>query len=65
MSPQIRLGVAALGFVAGITFLHLALNTRTFDLKSNANGSCQEFRVGFLPVTCHLTCPVTHFINEQ
>ena len=23
------------------------------------------FRVGFIPVTCHLTCPVTHFINDQ
>ena len=23
------------------------------------------FRVGFIPVTCHLTCPVTHFINEN
>ena len=23
------------------------------------------FGVGFLPVTCHLTCPVTHFINKE
>ena len=23
------------------------------------------FRVGFIPVTCHLTCPVTNFINEK
>ena len=22
-------------------------------------------RVGFIPVTCHLTCPVTDFINKQ
>ena len=25
----------------------------------------ERFRVGFLPVTCHLTCPVTNFINDQ
>lgn len=25
----------------------------------------QAYRVGFLPVTCHLTCPVTDFINKQ
>ena len=24
-----------------------------------------RIRVGFIPVTCHLTCPVTHFINEN
>ncbi|HTI72982.1 MAG TPA: ABC transporter substrate-binding protein [Candidatus Limnocylindria bacterium] len=24
-----------------------------------------KFRVGFLPVTCHLTCPVTDFINKN
>ena len=24
-----------------------------------------KFRVGFLPVTCHLTCPVTDFINKS
>lgn len=28
-------------------------------------GRADKFQVGFLPVTCHLTCPVTHFINEQ
>ena len=24
-----------------------------------------RFRVGFLPVTCHLTCPVTDWINKN
>ncbi|MEP6667560.1 MAG: ABC transporter substrate-binding protein [Chthoniobacter sp.] len=24
-----------------------------------------KFKIGFLPVTCHLTCPVTDFINQQ
>ena len=25
----------------------------------------RDFKVGFLPVTCHLTCPVTDYINQQ
>src|SRR5439155_11610467 len=25
----------------------------------------EKYRVGFLPVTCHLTCPVTDFINKN
>src|SRR5260370_32754298 len=28
-------------------------------------GGQQKFRIGFLPVTCHLTCPVTDFINKN
>src|SRR6185503_2277087 len=28
-------------------------------------GAQQKFRVGFIPVTCHLTCPVTDFINTS
>ncbi len=27
--------------------------------------STDKFKIGFLPVTCHLTCPVTDFINTQ
>src|ERR1700744_2806504 len=27
--------------------------------------SKEKFKIGFLPVTCHLTCPVTDFINQQ
>jgi NitT/TauT family transport system substrate-binding protein len=46
-----------------ITALHGTLNLRWFAKKpAQAAG---KFRVGFLPVTCHLTCPVTDFINKQ
>ena len=45
--------------VVAITALHLAFNVRPFGAGSAG------FRVGFLPVTCHLTCPVTDFINKQ
>ena len=46
-----------------ISFLHATLNLGVFaPHKSTAEA---PFRVGFLPVTCHLTCPVTDFINKQ
>ena len=49
-----------------ITVLHSELNLhfRPFGGKKPA-GEQEKFRVGFLPVTCHLTCPVTDFINKS
>ena len=48
-----------------ITFVHAWLNLHLFA-AGNARGTDQnKFRIGFLPVTCHLTCPVTDFINKQ
>src|SRR5260221_11921064 len=44
-----------------ITALHLTFNLHVF---SGLTGN-ESFRVGFLPVTCHLTGPVTDFINKQ
>lgn len=48
-----------------ITLLHGALNLRWFaEKRAGASGS-GKYRLGFLPVTCHLTCPVTDYINQQ
>lgn len=47
-------------WLTAITFLHGRLNLGWFKPKSKA-----DFSVGFLPVTCHLTCPVTDFINKN
>ena len=33
-------------------------------LRGQPNSSLQELNVGFLPVTCHLTCPVTDFATK-
>ncbi len=33
--------------------------------KTAAVAETARFRVGFLPVTCHLTCPVTDWINKS
>ena len=29
------------------------------------SGQAEKYHLGFLPVTCHLTCPVTDFINRE
>lgn len=58
---------AAVLWLGLITCLHLALNLNVhFFSRQKAVATGQEkFRVGFLPVTCHLTCPVTDFINRN
>ena len=64
MSFRRTLVITAVVVLASITLLHGWLNLNWF--KAGAGGPHREpFRVGFLPVTCHLTCPVTDFINKQ
>jgi NitT/TauT family transport system substrate-binding protein len=46
-----------------ISMLHATLNLGL--LRSHPGQTGEPFRVGFIPVTCHLTCPVTDFINKQ
>jgi NitT/TauT family transport system substrate-binding protein len=47
-----------------ITVLHGGLNLKWFASKSTTD-TAEKYRIGFLPVTCHLTCPVTDFINKE
>jgi NitT/TauT family transport system substrate-binding protein len=61
------LGVLVIGLVLG--FLHAWLNLgfdplRAAGLRKQA-AAVETFKVGFLPVTCHLTCPVTDWINKN
>lgn len=46
--------------LAAISALHATLNLHVLERRR-----AETFRVGFIPVTCHLTCPVTDFINKQ
>jgi NitT/TauT family transport system substrate-binding protein len=56
----------AICWIALITTLHLCLNLKPHLLDHKESLRKQEkFRVGFIPVTCHLTCPVTDFINKS
>lgn len=67
-----KLNKVILGTVAAwaaISALHARLNLG-IDPRSLFGGAgeaaqAQTFRVGFLPVTCHLTCPVTDWINRN
>ncbi len=52
----------SLFWVAAISGLHAWLN---LDLFRSREASAKTFKVGFLPVTCHLTCPVNHFIQKN
>jgi NitT/TauT family transport system substrate-binding protein len=58
--------LAGIFWCALITLLHLELNLNVRFIGRNAEGTpTRTFRVGFIPVTCHLTCPVTDFINKN
>jgi NitT/TauT family transport system substrate-binding protein len=53
----------AVCWLIAISFLHASLNLHAF--QGSWLGGRKSFKVGFIPVTCHLTCPVTDFINKQ
>lgn len=61
------LGISV-AWIALVSSAHWFTNVRV-DAPRPASGaaarSTPPFRVGFLPVTCHLTCPVTDFINRE
>jgi NitT/TauT family transport system substrate-binding protein len=55
-------------WVAAISALHARMNLELkmpWEARPPGNSEIKKFRVGFLPVTCHLTCPVTDFINKN
>jgi len=52
-------------WVAAIAVLHGWLNLGINPFAKREAAAQERFKVGFLPVTCHLTCPVTDFINKQ
>jgi NitT/TauT family transport system substrate-binding protein len=66
------IAVAALVAVVGLFFLNRYLGTKKEYIAgvpsaaTPASGEVrQHFTVGFLPVTCHLTCPVTSWITQH
>ena len=67
MSLRKTLTWFAVGWLGTITLLHCALNLHAFDRPppTSAARPHATYQLGFLPVTCHLTCPVADFINRQ
>ena len=65
MISRFRVVLLGLAWLTSITLLHLWLNTNLLNWgSSQAQGADARLRVGFIPVTCHLTCPVNHYITE-
>lgn len=59
-SPLLRWFAGALGFVAALAVLRTyPWHTPTRQIADSA--ARETLAVGYLPVTCHLTCPVTDF----
>ena len=61
-SPLLRFGLGALAVAVALG----VLRTKPWKASSTATGSVtrESLKVGFLPVTCHLTCPVTDFATR-
>jgi NitT/TauT family transport system substrate-binding protein len=56
-SPLFRWGGAALAFVALLAVLH-------YKPWAGGGQRTKELMIGYLPVTCHLTCPVTDYATK-
>jgi NitT/TauT family transport system substrate-binding protein len=64
-SPVVRWGLGALAAVALLTVLRF----RPWQASDSSIGTARSapretLAVGYLPVTCHLTCPVTDFASK-
>lgn len=64
-SPFVRWGAGALAFVAVLAALRLYPWQRSaVTTAEDPAGGREVLAVGYLPVTCHLTCPVTDFASK-
>jgi|SRR6201991_207919 len=65
-SPVARWIIGVLAFVAVLGVLRFKpwRQNSANEALSKSGGARQELKVGFLPVTCHLTCPVTDFATR-
>lgn len=59
--------VWATAISAGHVYLNLPKLWKRLDPAtwSRTEPEQEKMKIGFLPVTCHLTCPVTDFINKE
>ena len=53
-------------WIAVVSVAHSRFNLDGWPFgKKKTLAAATKFRVGFIPVTCHLTCPVTDYINRS
>ena len=72
MSSSVKIGLGVVGAIILLALLrfqpwhHAATTTADNVVHTGpAADARQALTVGFLPVTCHLTCPVTDFASKQ
>ena len=58
MSAPVKLALITIATLVALTVAHK-------KPWRSSDAYAASLDVGFLPVTCHLTCPVTDFINKQ
>lgn len=63
MTLRRSLTLSSVLWVTAISAGHVYLNME--PAKWFQKEEEKKMRIGFLPVTCHLTCPVTNFINRE
>ncbi len=63
MTLRRTLVITSLVWVTAITAGHVTLNMKPSEWFQKEEE--KKMKIGFLPVTCHLTCPVTNFINQK
>ena len=65
-SPITRwlIGIVAFIAVLGVLRFKPWQSGSTKEFRGQTKSARQELKVGFLPVTCHLTCPVTDFATR-
>ncbi len=70
MSSVGKLALSCLCLLGTVTILHAHFNLGMFDRPQHIGGDesgavRKSLRVGHLPVTCHLTCPVTSWVSKH
>lgn len=66
MSFQRKVPLVAFACIVIVTVLHVSFNWQHKGWITGKTAAKEsKFRIGYLPVTCHLTCPVTDFINRN
>jgi len=65
LSDARRISIGVLAWVLGITALHLWLNVNWAVLANDwLPREQRKLNVAYIPVTCHLACPVTDYISK-